>query len=192
MPETRALYIVVQVVAAIAGVWVAHLMFDQAFCRRQQLMRALDQVPSGSRKACRDLWPGFCHPRTACVGVRAKWLRRNGRSVHNGGVLVHGIDQLRQPCSDDRPNADGYVFRHPSAACAGIYCRADLVGRSRYGACDVVNRYRPWLLGPRPGRRNTREERNSDQVSGRRVDIVVGNVFENVAQLGSNSGPGPR
>ena len=99
-----ALYIVVQIIGAIAGVWAVHLMFElpvwqfsrhRAYRRRTMVRRSSGDV----RIVADDLWMP-CPPaagRTLC-----------GRPLHHVGLLVHGVHVVRQSGRDHCT----LVFRH--------------------------------------------------------------------------------
>ena len=52
------------------------------------------------------------------------------RSLHNGGVLVHGLNLIREPGGHSRPCRNKYFCRHPACRRA-CFCRRSDCGRVR-------------------------------------------------------------
>ena len=105
--RTAALYIAAQVVGGIIGVWVAHLMFElpvwQVSCTRA---RAPGQWLAEAVATFGLLLTIFgCSARTRGDAIR-------GRSLHHRGLLVHGVDVIRQSGRDHRALAVRYFRRH--------------------------------------------------------------------------------
>jgi len=114
------LYVAVQAIAAVVGVWVAHLMFDLPVWQISSTVR------SGSGQWLAEavatfglLLTIFCHPLCS-------------RPLHYGGLLVHRIDLFRQSSGNNRALAFGYVRRNCAFRGAGIYC-GSVRGHDRRG-----------------------------------------------------------
>ena len=106
-------YVVAQVAGACVGAMVANVMFD---------LPAVDV--STHTRASGALWLGEA---VAAFGlvlvilgvVRAGRRQRGGvrgRRLHRRRVLVHVVDELRQPGGDRRPHAQRHVRRHRARA----------------------------------------------------------------------------
>ncbi len=110
--QIALLYVAVQVIAAIAGVWIAHLMFDLPVWQISTTVR------SGSRSMARrsrcDLWTAAHNIRMSGAGAGCHPLC--GRPLHYVGLLVHRIDIVRQSGGDHRPFAFGHVRRNCAVA----------------------------------------------------------------------------
>ena len=102
-------YIVCQIAGGCVGAMVANLMFELAAVN----VSTHDRSGSGvlARRARRDVRPPGGDPRRRAFrprpdrGVRGRWL-------HHGGVLVHVVDQLREPGRHHRAHAQQHVRRH--------------------------------------------------------------------------------
>ena len=99
----------------------------------------LAEAVAGVRTRCR-------HPRrTARQAGRGHPLAR--RPLHHRGLLVHGIDIVRQSRGDARAGADRYLRRHPPRRRSRVRSRA---GR-RSAGCDGGNRLASGLGATRGG-----------------------------------------
>ena len=112
-------YIAAQIVGAILGVWLAHIMFDLPVWQLSQHARTglpqwVAEVDSDVRPADRDL--GL--PRASRAGDG--FCRRG---LHHRRLLVYRFDIVRQPGRDDRPVVERYVCRHPPGRRAGLHSR---------------------------------------------------------------------
>jgi hypothetical protein len=102
-------YVVVQVVGACAGAILANLMFGLS------AVSVSTHDRSGSGILLSEVVATFGLlllilglVRGGPVGVD----RRGGRGVHRRGVLVHGVDVVREPRGDDRSDAVEHVRRY--------------------------------------------------------------------------------
>ena len=86
--QIALLYVTVQVVAAIAGVWIAHLMFDLPVWQIST-HRSLGGRAVARRSRC-DLWTAAHDFRLCGAGSVCRSLC--GRPVYRIGLLVHCID----------------------------------------------------------------------------------------------------
>src|SRR3984957_3198083 len=93
---------------------------------RVALARACGQSAHGPRAMvrgiCRYLWLDRHHSRRVLFQERGD--SRCGRSLHNGGLLVHRVNLLRQSCRHDRPRADEQLFGDRASRRADVHCRA--------------------------------------------------------------------
>lgn len=100
-PRLAVAYAGAQLAGAVAGVWVAHLMFAEP------LLQVSGRVREGAGQALSEavatLRPGADDPLRAAFPPRAGGGA--GRALYRGGLLVHRIDVLREPRGDDRPGA---------------------------------------------------------------------------------------
>ena len=95
----RVVYVVAQIVGACVGAMVANLMFD---LDRGQRVDAHPIVGRAlARRGRRDLRPAARDLRRRALGPAAS-RRVRGRRLHRGGVLVHVVDELREPGRHDR------------------------------------------------------------------------------------------
>jgi glycerol uptake facilitator-like aquaporin len=86
-------HVAAQLAGGVLGVWAAHLMFGL------DLIQISTKVRTGmgavDRRAGRNLWTGPDHSRHPASPPPGG--ARVGRTLHNRGLLVHFIDELRQP-----------------------------------------------------------------------------------------------
>jgi hypothetical protein len=112
------LYVVIQLAGGLLGAWAAHLTFDLPIL--QASVKARHRPVD--RRGNRDLWPDPHHRR------HAKTPPRMGpsfsRPLHHLGLLVHIIDQLRQPGDYHRPQPKRQLRRHCSPRCTDVHYRA--------------------------------------------------------------------
>src|ERR1700722_6775073 len=92
---------------------------------RVAFARACGQSAHGPRAMvrgiCRYLWLDRHHsPR---VLFQERGDSRCGRSLHNGGLLVHRVDLLRQSRRHDRPRSDEQLFGDRASRRADVHCR---------------------------------------------------------------------
>jgi hypothetical protein len=87
-----ALYPLVQVAGAVAGVWLAHAMFGEPILQVSTKLR--DGGPDALGRGDGDLRPDGDHPRDAAfpAGQHAG----SGRALHHRRLLVHRLDIVRQ------------------------------------------------------------------------------------------------
>jgi hypothetical protein len=90
-------YIAAQIVGAIAGVWAAHLMFELPVATFDHLARRRRAVVG---RGCRDIRIAADDLRLRRTNARRHPLR--GRPLHHIGLLVHGLNVVRQSGCDDR------------------------------------------------------------------------------------------
>jgi hypothetical protein len=135
--STAALYMAVQVLGGIAGVWAAHLMFELP-------VAIFDHRAHGARsmagRSGRHLRPGADDLRLRRADAGRCALR--GRSLHHGRLLVHRFNVVRQSRRDDRALIVRYLRRHRAKRRAGVYrgaARRHAHGRRR-GALAVADR----------------------------------------------------
>ncbi len=110
-------YVIAQIAGACIGAMVANLMFE---------LPAVDV--STHTRSSGGLWLGEAvaafglvlvilgvvrSGRSSLGGVRSRWL-------HRRRVLVHVVDELRQPGRDHRPHAQRHVRRHRAGECADV------------------------------------------------------------------------
>ena len=117
-PRDSAGYAVAQIAGGIAGVLVAHGMFDES------ILQISTKVRSGPAQWLSEGVAAFGlaahHPAdAACQFGRCRHV---GRPLHNGGLLVHRLDVLRQSCRHDRTRPVGHVCRHPPCRCSAVHC----------------------------------------------------------------------
>jgi glycerol uptake facilitator-like aquaporin len=121
--STAALYMAVQVLGGIAGVWAAHLMFELP------LWQFSITVRTGPGQWLAEAVATFglvLMLRGAYSGGRA--LCR--RSEYHGRVLVHGLHLFRQSRRDDRARSLRYFCRDLAKRRAGVHrCAARRHGR---------------------------------------------------------------
>ena len=116
-PATRCALVAAQIVGGVVGAVLANLMFDlDAVISSPPTHRATPATLA--RRGRRDRWAGPRHLRLGAVRPhRPRRLR--GRWLHHRGVLVHQLDQLRQPRRHDRAD----VLRHLRRASRRPRCR---------------------------------------------------------------------
>ena len=102
-----ALYVAAQVVAAIAGVWIAHLMFDLPVWQISTTVR----TGRGQWLAEAVATFGLVLTIFGCVARAPAAVPYAVGLYITVGLLVHGIDVVRQSGGDDCPLAFGYVCR---------------------------------------------------------------------------------
>ena len=136
--RTAAVLVVAQVVGGALGAIIANLMFDLSAID----LSTHDRTGSG-------LWLGEV---VATVGlvlvilgcVRAGRTRRGrvgGRRLDRGGVLVHVVDQLRQPGRHDRPHPVRHLRRDQPVVGADV--RPDAARRRRRSPSALVRLLHP-------------------------------------------------
>ena len=112
-------YAAAQVVGACVGAMVANLMFSLP--RRERLApHARRPVRSGSASS---LQPSGCSSSSSvsCAPGRAAFAPFAVGGVHRRGLLVHVVDQLREPGGDHRPHVVGHVRGYPSVERADVH-----------------------------------------------------------------------
>ena len=106
-------YIVVQLVGAMLGAWLAHAMFDMS------ILQFSAKVRSGPGQWIAEGVATFglllAHPARAAVAGG-----RDGRLLHRRGLLVHRIDFVRQSGSRLRPHVQRQLRRHCAVQRAGL------------------------------------------------------------------------
>ncbi len=103
------IYVPAQIVGGCFGAIVANLMFGLPAVTLLDA-RSIEQRPL-ARRDRRDLRPVRARDlRRGALGSPLQRALRRGR-LHRGGVLVHLLDQLRQPGRHDRSHADRHVRR---------------------------------------------------------------------------------
>ena len=109
-----ALYIIVQVLGGIGGVWTAHLMFEQPVWQ----MSVTARTGQGQWLAEAVATFGLLLTVFGCsCAARVRPVRR--RPLYHRGLLVHGVHVLCQPRGHRCPVA----FRHLCRNCARRDCR---------------------------------------------------------------------
>ena len=102
MPTRDAgVYVVAQVVGACVGAMVANLMFELPAVDVSTNDRVVGRALA--RRGRRHVRPAARDPRRRARGPGIGRCVR-GRRLHRGGVLVHVVDQLRQPRGHRRPD----------------------------------------------------------------------------------------
>ena len=124
-PDVAA-YVTVQIIGGVVGVWAAHAMFELPVW--QVSAHGADGRRTMARRICRDFWIAANDFRLRCANAGGSSLRR--RSVHYVGLLVHGVDIIRQSGRDHR----AFAFRHLRGY------------RSRRRHC-IYRRAAPWHAG---------------------------------------------
>ena len=123
---TRGVYVAAQVAGACVGAMVANLMFELPAVTVSTHTTGR-RARSGSARSSRP--SGCCSSSSASCGPgRTPGGRVRGRRLHRGGVLVHVVDQLRQPRGHDRPIAHRHVRRHRARAACPAFVVAQIVG----------------------------------------------------------------
>jgi glycerol uptake facilitator-like aquaporin len=100
-------YLVVQVLGGVAGVWLAHVMFDKPILMTSEHVRSgVPQLVSEAVAAVRSRLhdPRDSPPSSNRYSICC-WR------VHRRRVLVHRVDLVREPCCDACANPDEYVCR---------------------------------------------------------------------------------
>jgi hypothetical protein len=126
-------YIVAQLAFGILGAWAAHLMFDLPTLQLSAKARGWP-MDWGSH---RDLRPDPDNIRHGEASPAMGSCQR--RPLHYRGLLVHLVDQLREPCHHRRTKSVGYLRRDRSARRAFIHRRAAY-------RCDACSRNREMAL----------------------------------------------
>ena len=115
------LYVVAQVVGGCLGAVVANLMFELAAIELSTKAALVGRVVAvGGRRDGRAAarHPRLCPHRTGgCRGLRR-------RVVDRRCLLVHVLDQLRQPGRHDRPHLVGQLRRHRTGLGADVHRHA--------------------------------------------------------------------
>ena len=116
-----ALYVAAQIVGGIAGVAVAHAMFDLPLWEVSQTVRAgpgqwLAEGVATFGLVLTDLLLSGC-------GARSDPPCR--RALHHFGLLVHGLHVVRQSRGDGRAFSQRYIRRHRAIRGRRLYRRAD-------------------------------------------------------------------
>ena len=94
-----------QIAGALLGEQAAHLMFE--------LPGVADFNPSAQRTRAMvvgsrgDVWPAADD--LGLRGARSDRCTLRGWPLDDSGLLVHGLDVVRQPSRDDRPRAVGHL-----------------------------------------------------------------------------------
>ena len=114
-------YVVAQIVGALIGVALADAMFGEPVYAWSQ--HARKRISPNPQRDSRHVWSalgdlGMCPATTRRGGVC------RGR-VHHGRLLVHGIDVIRQPCSDARSRTDEHVCGDSARRRARFSARTD-------------------------------------------------------------------
>ncbi len=131
-----ARYALVQILAAIAGVWLAHLMF------------AMPVLEMSTR--LREGLPQLLAEFIATIGLLGDHYRRNpvqpavypraGWSLHYGCLLVHRLDILCQSRRHHGARIYRKLFRNRAGFRTGIYARADACCRRGRPHAEVAVR----------------------------------------------------
>ena len=118
-PGELAAYVLAQIVGGIAGVLIAHGMFERV------PVPALDQSAIGTRAVA--VGSGGCvrpRPHHPADAPRQSGSRRGlGRPLHNGRLLVHRLDLVRQSRRHHRQGAVGHLRRHPARRRGALHFR---------------------------------------------------------------------
>ena len=123
-PKEAALYVTAQVFGGIIGVLAAHVMFEHPLID-PSTTDADGHWPMGGRIR-RDLWSDWHNP---CLPQGAPTGCADGRwALYNGGLLVHVVHLVCQPCRHDRTRVLGHICRNCAGRCRRIHCCA--AGRS--------------------------------------------------------------
>jgi hypothetical protein len=113
-------YLAVQVAGAIAGAWLAHLMFDLPVLQLSTKLRS--GVGQWFARSGHDLWLGAHDFRMRGAYALRGSLR--GRALHHRRLLVHRVDLVRQPGGHARTLFKRHVRGHPTGGRAGLHYRA--------------------------------------------------------------------
>jgi glycerol uptake facilitator-like aquaporin len=100
-------HVAAQLAGGVLGVWAAHLMFGL------DLIQISTKVRTGMGQWTGELVATFGLVLTILGTLRHRppGGARVGRTLHNRGLLVHFIDELRQPRDNARPGVDRYLCR---------------------------------------------------------------------------------
>ena len=118
-------YVAAQIVGAFAGrvVGARHVRAAAAHALDARAQRAArsSSASSSRRSAC---WRSSGDARAGAAG-RVPFAVGG---LHHGGLLVHGVDVVRQSRRDARARADRHVRRHPPGRRARLHRRASSLG----------------------------------------------------------------
>ena len=120
LPTSELLpYVLAQIAGGIAGSALAHGMFDLP------LMQFSATARSGIGQWLGEVTAAFGLLLTifGCVAVQPSRCAVVRRTLHHRGILVHQLDQLREPGGDDRARLLGHVRRHPPCRRPGLHRR---------------------------------------------------------------------
>ena len=119
-------YVAAQIAGGVAGVWAAHLMFEE------QLFQFSAKARTGGAQWFAEGVATFGLIFTILAPSGPGRGRANGcRPLHHRRLLVHGLDQFCKPRSYHRAQFFGYVRRDRPGPYAGLHRRATGRGRRR-------------------------------------------------------------
>lgn len=115
--STAAVYIVAQLLGGIIGVWMAHLMFELPVSQFSITVR----TGPGQWLAEAVATFGLLLTVFGCVWRRPELSGVRGGPLHHGGLLVHGVNVLRQPGSHRCPVAFRHLCGDSTRRSAGLH-----------------------------------------------------------------------
>jgi glycerol uptake facilitator-like aquaporin len=127
-------YIAAQLAGAVVGVWLAHAMFELPIWQLSQHVR----FDTGQWIAEIVATFGLLMVIWGCRAHREPVTAFAVAAYITGGLLVHGLDLVRQSCRNYRPHAVGHVRRYSPDRCARFHPGADRWPRDR--CPDIKNR----------------------------------------------------
>ncbi len=143
-------YIAAQIVGAVLGVWLAHIMFDLPIWQLSQHART--GLPQWVAEVVATF--GLLAVIWGCRAHREPVTAFAVGAYITGRLLVYRFDIVRQPGGDDRPLVQRHICRHPPGGCAGVHpgtaCRPRpglAVAASDGGPASVIERGR-WARPP--------------------------------------------
>ena len=122
-------YALAQVIGGCLGTLAAHGMFDL------QLFQLAGKARTGPAQWFAEFVATFGLLITilAVVRFRARGDPVRCRALHHRGLLVHGLDLVRQPGGHGRTRPHRHICRHRAEPCDPVRARADGRGARRHG-----------------------------------------------------------
>ena len=139
-------YVLAQLIGAILGAFLAHAMFDLPLLQIGTISRQRDRPVAG--RGHRNIRSDRHHP--GWPTPPAGRGRLAGRPLHHGCILVHRLDELRQPGRRHRARLFGHLRRHPASGCPGFRAGGNCRWDGRAGADGLAAHDRP-RTGPPVG-----------------------------------------
>ena len=122
--KETGLYITAQVVGACLGTMLANVMFELPAVEWSTKSRSSRRAVA--LRGRRDRHPVARHPRLRPHGAGERGSVRGG-DLDRRRVLVHVVDELREPCGHHRPHDDRHLRGHQAIIGADVH--RDAVGR---------------------------------------------------------------
>ena len=117
--RTALLYVLAQLIGAIAGVWLAHAMFGEALFawgvkERSGFGQSLSEAVATF---------GLVLTIAGCIGAKPRNRGRRGRALYRQRLLVHRFHLLCQSSGHHRACFDAKLRRNSSRRCARFHRR---------------------------------------------------------------------